>query len=512
MAGHRGASAERLALVIAILAGVAAVGASILILNHGVFTYTFDDAYIHLVLARSLTSGHYGFNLSEFSSPASSILFPVLLVPFVWAGVGSIAALFINTAALVATTYRLHRWMAEDLHAAPGLATVATLAMVLGFNLVTLVFTGMEHSLQILLGVVIGEGLWRISEGEPPVGRLFWGAVITAPLVRYEMLALSLTAVAFHLVRTKAYGAAALACAAVAAPLAAFSVFLTSRGLGWLPTSVLAHAGYADVPRQGAAAFGTLARNVVMNADSHAGAELTALAALAAAGAARDPRHAGFAVMALVLLAAELAAGQIGWRYEIWALVAIGMMALSAWAPLDALAARPAVLGVAAVCVALVSVPYLQNLALTPRAAHNIFSQQAQMGRAVERLGARSVAVNDIGLVGWMNPGVYVVDLVGLASSEALEHRRAGIDDPAWIDQQATRHGVDLVMIYPAWFSRVPATWVKVAELRLAGRPITTASDLVAFYVRDAGRAASMTSALHSFARELPTGASLSVF
>ena len=44
MAGHRGASAERLALLIAILAGVSAVGVSILILNHGVFTYTFDDA------------------------------------------------------------------------------------------------------------------------------------------------------------------------------------------------------------------------------------------------------------------------------------------------------------------------------------------------------------------------------------------------------------------------------------------------------------------------------------
>jgi membrane protein implicated in regulation of membrane protease activity len=256
----------------------------------------------------------------------------------------------------------------------------------------------------------------------------------------------------------------------------------------------------------------TLARNVVVNADSHAGAELAALAALAAAGAMRHPRHAGFALIALALLVAELAAGQIGWRYEVWALMAIGMMALSAWAPFDTVTAHPAVVAAAALCAALVSVPYLQNLALTPRAAHNIFSQQAQMGRAVERLGTRSVAVNDIGLVGWMNPGVYVVDLVGLASSEALEHRRAGIDDPAWMDQQATRHGVDLVMIYPAWFSRVPATWVKVAELRLAGRPITTGSDLVAFYVPDAGRAAATMSALHAFARELPTGASLSVF
>jgi hypothetical protein len=290
-AGHRSADGERLTLLIAILASVAAVGASILILNHGVFTYTFDDAYIHLVLARSLTIGHYGFNLSEFSSPASSILFPVLLVPFVRAGAGSAAPLLINTVALLATAYRLHRW-----------------------------------------------------------------------------------------------------------------------------------------------------------------------------------------------------------------------------APFDGLAARPAVLAAAAVCSAVVSVPYLQNLALTPRAAHNIFSQQAQMGRAVERLGAGSVAVNDIGLVGWMNPKVYVVGLVGLTSSGAQEYRRAGMNDSAWLDIQATRHGADLVMLYPAWFARVPATWVKVAELRLSRRPITTGSDLVAFYVRDEPRAASTASALRVFARELPEDAALSVF
>jgi hypothetical protein len=160
-AGHRSADAERLTLLIAVLASVAAVGASILILNHGVCTYTFYDAYMHLVLARSLTIGHYGFNLSEFSSPASSILFPLLLVPFVRAGAGSAAPLLINTVALLATAYRQHRWMADDLQAARRLATMAILAMVLGFNLVTLVFTVRVAELRL--------SRRRITTGSDPV-------------------------------------------------------------------------------------------------------------------------------------------------------------------------------------------------------------------------------------------------------------------------------------------------------------------------------------------------------
>jgi hypothetical protein len=225
------------------------------------------------VLARSLTSGHYGFNLSEFSSPASSILFPVLLVPFVWAGVGSIAALLINTTALVATTYRLHRWMIEDLHAAPRLATAATLAMVLGFNLLTLVFTGMEHSLQILLGVVIGEGR-RIAEGGAPAG--FLGAVATAPLVRP--------------VCRQPDGRRVLSGSDEGVRLARWrwrwwrrlqpSACSHAKGLGWLPTG----AGARRDVRGAAAVIVTLARNVLINANSHAGG-LTALAALATGAA-----------------------------------------------------------------------------------------------------------------------------------------------------------------------------------------------------------------------------------
>ncbi len=51
--------------------------------NDGTFVYALDDPYIHLDLAKQIaTTGVYGVNPGEISSPSSSILWPFLLVPF----------------------------------------------------------------------------------------------------------------------------------------------------------------------------------------------------------------------------------------------------------------------------------------------------------------------------------------------------------------------------------------------------------------------------------------------
>ena len=50
--------------------------AVVLFLNGGIFTYSLDDAYIHLSLAQNISAGHYGINLSEYSAPSSSIIWP----------------------------------------------------------------------------------------------------------------------------------------------------------------------------------------------------------------------------------------------------------------------------------------------------------------------------------------------------------------------------------------------------------------------------------------------------
>jgi len=52
---------------------------AVLKLNHGTFTYSLDDPYIHLALSDQSRHGHYGISAGHRAAPSSSILFPFLL-------------------------------------------------------------------------------------------------------------------------------------------------------------------------------------------------------------------------------------------------------------------------------------------------------------------------------------------------------------------------------------------------------------------------------------------------
>lgn len=61
---------------------ILAITTLILNLSNGYFTYTLDDPYIHLALAKNIFSGNYGINLTEPSAPSSSIIWPFILALF----------------------------------------------------------------------------------------------------------------------------------------------------------------------------------------------------------------------------------------------------------------------------------------------------------------------------------------------------------------------------------------------------------------------------------------------
>jgi len=463
---------HRLSVVFFLAGIVICLLGSILYVNHGILTYTLDDPYIHLVMARSIAAGHYGYNPTEFSSPSSSILWPFLLVPFVWAGIGTIAPALINSIVLLLTAYLLHRWLTDEMGASGLAASVITLAIVLGCNLVNMVFVGMEHSLQILLGFLVCRGIARLESNQRPPGWAFWLSVIAGPLVRYEMLAVSGVAIVFAFWRTRRFALPALAALCIALTVGGFSVFLVSKGLWWLPSSVIAKSEYLEKSK--GINLWILFTNFLGNAGSQPGTLMAALTALSVAGAVRRPAKTSYAVIAMVWLLAELTWGQIGWfrRYELWAVTSICFIAIPAWAPIGewSRSLKPVPLVAAAICVMVAATPYLLLLERTPAAANNIYNQQYQMGLLVQRLGVRSIAVNDIGAVAWMNPGVYLFDIVGLASADVLQHKRCCRDDAKWLEETAGRHGVEAILVYDAWLPERPVAWNKIAELRVIQR------------------------------------------
>jgi len=228
----------RVALVF-LVALIGAELAALMVLNHGTFTYTLDDAYIHLALAEHISHGHYGINATEFSAPSSSIAWPFILAPAARFEIGLYAPLVLNIVFAVATLYvfvRITTLAVAD--RVPGVIAAISIALVLATNTVGLVFIGLEHSLQLLITAMIALGLALESSSEATPSWLPL-AIVSGPLVRYENAAISLVALTYLFLRGRYRMSIALGLV-VALSLGAFSLFLMSLGLDPLPTSIMA--------------------------------------------------------------------------------------------------------------------------------------------------------------------------------------------------------------------------------------------------------------------------------
>lgn len=466
-------------LLVAVVTAYAAELVAVLVTTGGHFIYSLDDPYIHLALAREISHGHYGLNPDSASSPSSSALWPFLLAPTARLPFAGMVPLGLNLGFTCGSAWVLHtsfvRW------ARPWVAAVLAGSSVYCLNLIGVAFTGMEHSLQVVLVLTISWGVIRAVDD----GLVSWwlpAAMIVAPLVRYEDAAVSLAASGVLL--TLGRRRAALGpLAAWAAALAAFSGFLLLLGLDPLPSSVLAKTHYPP---------GT---SLAMDAAGRIHFAFTqhtfVLCLVVVLGDALVRRHwSALHTYVVVILGAHAVLGDFGWfgRYELYALAAC-LLALarlvSQWRLPHVVPLRVA-LGAAAVAACW---PLVSDTMLTPVAARDIWSQQAQTGRFVAAYWRAPVAVNDLGQVSWQG-GEPVLDLWGLADQQTRVARLDGT--PHWVRTSVDRSGARLVVVYPGWFDHeISPAWRRVGTL--VGAPtVTSDSREVAFYVvgaADYGRA-----------------------
>lgn len=481
----------------------------------GQFVYSLDDPYIHLAMAEGIARFHYGINPGEVSAASSSVIWPLLLAPFAVLGIEAWVPLLVNAASAIAATLMLQRAVVASAISDPGpraavCRIILIVCLAVGLDLVGLVFTGMEHSLQVLCAMLVAYGLVREARGE---GAAVWlpVAIVVGPLLRYENLALSAAAVAYLAWRGHR-GLAFGALAACAVPLVGFSLFLHGLGLGWLPTSVLVKLGSDPKVPGIAGTIDSAWATAVHDFPSHPGHIVLAVMALffvpAIIRPATVPAARPLSILGLLTIIAQLVFGEV-WRfprYEIYAEAAAAVLLLHVHGKsIGAFYRKVPVWGGAVATVSATLLLLFVNLVATietPLAANNIFEQHFQMHRAVGTLADGPVAVNDIGWVSYRNDD-YVLDLWGLASSEAWQRRRARA--PGWMDDLVRTHGIELAMIYESWFGdQVPADWVLLGRLRLGHTRITPSSDFVSFYATSPAAAARLEPRLGAFVAGLP--------
>jgi hypothetical protein len=510
----------RALLIGCVLAVIAFELALILWTTSGQFTYTLDDPYIHLALAENLARfGHYGINVEEYSSASSSIIWPLLLVPFITAGLGVYGPLVLNALFAVAAVLILHQIVvdAAEARGAPA-GTVSSIWALFGFLIVNgfgVIFTGMEHSLHIVVTIsimfFINRMQLRADQGRASqsgyADALLVLCIVLSPLVRFEGIAISLFAVAMLVVLRKPR-LAVLSIVLTALSLALYFYAMSALGLPWLPSSVLVKSGVAadvtaqtDIIGKLFSASSQVAGNVIQNLttpDAVFLLAMTFLIVLQSIGAWRRRERVSAIYVAGVILVVclHLAFGRFGWyaRYQSYVCIfaicaAFYVFSGRLFGDAAALAAKRERVGIFALAAVMISMPQsLLPLLTTPLAAQNIFEQQRQMHEFVTQYWKAPVAVNDIGYVAFQNDH-YVLDLWGLASEDARQLRQAR--DRGMLRKLTEKHGIHLAIIYEKAFSSIiPQDWHKIADLQLSTRAITPADDRVSFFVTGLDQAA----------------------
>lgn len=465
--------------------------------------YTLDDPYIHMALAENIARGHFGVNLGEYSNPSSSILWPWILAAFEKLGVMLYAPLLVNVACFVVTVRVMLAFCLKRI-AGNFRNTLIVLGLaLLAFNVFGVVFTGMEHSLHVLLSVV---AVTRVIDGKFDRWALL--ALMLGPLVRFEGAIVLALGVGAALVDRR-WAFAGLAVVAAVVPVALYGGWLSTLGLPVLPSSVLSKSAAAGgVVDGGGGVIGGLLATFGKNALSPAGPMLGVMAlglGYAAWRRAGRDRVLALGLIAVVALAMMLGRMDSYARYEayVFCVLAIGLVHLlqAELRLLTQSLVRSTVLGVGVAVLGGALGVYV--FATTPLAARNIDLQQHQMHRFVAECWRKPVAVNDLGWVSFRND-VYVLDLWGLGSEEARKARAENA--PGWVGRLVDDKGVEAAIIYPGWFPNLPEGWVEVGDITLTDRSITPFSPRVSIYATDAAAMESIGACIAQIAATAPEG------
>lgn len=465
---------------------VGLLGALILQSTHQHFTYTLDDPYIHLALAKNIALGHYGINSGEFSAPSSSILWPFLLAPFARFSGFEYIPLVINIICLGGLVYSVNQLCVEK----PFWLRIILIGITLfSINAYGLVFSGMEHSLQLLLVSIVTCAIVSYSNpahqvDRPSVPAAIYGVIVLLPLVRYENLAIALPVLAYWFFKDNRKKALITLLILLIGVLG-FSFFLWHLNLGFLPASVLAKSSHAT--------SGAIVENVIKNIDQY-GFMLLPVAWL---GTRYWRTDRALAWVIFISTALHFTLGKFGWfgRYEPYWLLFI---LIFCYDNLKQAINNSFVSILPLLMMPLVFWSLIFCTVKTPLAASYIYSMQAQTANITQLLG-EPVAVNDLGLVA-LRSQHYVLDLYGLGNLEALQLRQSHADT-LWAEVLMQKKAVKYAFVFDQWFAGKPASWLKVAELKLITQGTLIPWDTVSFYAVDGPSKVKLTAVMKKFMR-----------
>ena len=501
--------------------------------ENGHLVFALDDPYIQMAMAKNFAlHGVWGITRFGFTSASSSPLWTFLIaITYLLLGVSETSPFYLSllsAALMLWAAYSVLRWYKLS----PKRTFCVLLILIFFTPLPTLICIGSEHPLHAALTILLTFLAARLLSRESPatarrdlIFLLALAPVLT--VVRYEGMFLILVISALFFLRGRWRTGLAAGAAGFSSVLLYGAIGL-AKGWSWLPSSILLKGYFPRFDSLGSAldsVFGPGYGNI--KAAPHLGALVAASLFLALCAFDKrqgfwDSRHVMTAIFVPITLAhLQFCRVALFFRHESY-LVALGIVVIAAQSAdllPDKLFGTPGDRALvpkhvaALVLAAFLFYPCLVRagaaLIYLPLASKNIYEQQYQMARFIERYYQDStVALNDIGAVNFL-ADVHCLDLWGLGNYKVTELRLRHEYHTPDILRLSRNNGVKVAMVYDDWYAGeiggLPHEWVWVGRWTLLDN-VVAGGDTVSIYAVDETETLPLMQKLREFSASLPKG------
>lgn len=557
------------------IAAIMVIYKYILDYNDGHFVYALDDPYIFLAMAQHQ---YLGVTPGIITNASSSLLGLYVLTLF-RSTFGVMFPFFLNLVASLINTILFWKCLqfesAKDARVLLAMRAVITIVLILSTNQIALIFTGMEHNIQVLLCTIAFLGvIVEIKENRVP-----WWFVVTIillPLWRYDCFAIYIPLLLFLYARHHVKESIFCFCS-VSAVITLYFAWWHSMGQPFFPASLIVRSYEIKMMNQMlmndhvntfffiASIFcfiGLISillyvmRHFIvprMTAILQSIILLLIFSAFIWLFPFSKLLHYPYSFLAFVIFSFYVFSAKVvsEWRLfaammviqiylELSAIEAVSGFRFSAfwnvfvilgffwlfrdWFEQSALQSRSFVCLLFIIPVGLISQldlefqGYCRSLGLFYNlvASHSLYRQQYQMARFVKDYYQAPVAVNDVGLVSYNSPNE-VYDVCGIANSSVLE---GGISDQrtGWCyrshisENQLRQKNINLLMIYIApRFIASPPKGYQLIGVLHLLMPADAVAYLDVYFFATLKTAQHTIQLLKAFEKTLPPGVTLQI-
>ncbi len=485
-------------------------------LTEGKFFYTLDDPYIHMAIAKNfVNSGTWGVTQHEFTSCSSSPLWTFLISVFYFAfGINAITPFILNIIFAGLTVVFAHK-LIDNLTESTILKTIILLTVLFFGPFISVVFTGLEHSMYSFLIATLIFYLYRIFGGSSKKKDIYilFILVMLLALTRYEgMFITGAIFLVFLFKKRISVGIGVLLSGLL--PVIIIGTLSVLKGWYFFPNSVILKSPVE------ASDFGSVITSL-FNPDFFeilwAYKRILILLifpVLILIIYRRDEelnrlRPLTFIFILIVILQIQYAKLGSLMRYEMYIII-FGIL-INSVSILKYIKGRdkrvriPVILFLCMVIIPFSVSPYGAARDV-PTAMTNIYQMQYQMSRFISKYyEGNTIALNDIGAVNYYND-IYCVDLWGLANKEVADLRRKRKYNLEKIFEICKDENAETAIIFESWFEKyggVPKSWYLAGKWTIPNN-ITCGADSVTFYATDSTGYLKLRENLKQFSTELP--------